>query len=94
MGIPGMIIGVPCFAVLYAFIRRHANKMLEKRGLPTETEKYLNVDYIEESNSFIPRNTEHKPKKFFKLGRRHKLPPSEFSNETDIQEEAGEQHRL
>ena len=87
MGVPGMIIGVPFFAVLYAFFRRHANRMLEKRGLPTETEKYLNVDYIEESNILIPRNVEQKSKKFFRIGRKKKKDDTQ-------NEEVGEQNKL
>lgn len=71
LGIPGMIIGVPLFAVLYAFMRRHTNKMLEKRGLPTQTEQYLNVDYIEES-AFIPRDMAKNQKSFFRLGKHRK----------------------
>lgn len=89
MGIPGMIIGVPFFAVLYAFIRRHTNKMLEKRGLPTQTEQYLNVDYIEES-AFIPRDMANNQKSFFRLGKHRKK--KNITDETTInsQKEAGE----
>ena len=66
MGIPGMIIGVPFFAVVYALIRRKTNKLLRKRGLPTETHLYQEVDYINENAVFIPKNTqEHST--FFKL---------------------------
>lgn len=65
MGIPGMIIGVPFFAVLYALVRRIANRLLKKRGLPQETEKYLDVDRIE-GNDFIMRDSTQK-KTFFKL---------------------------
>ena len=65
MGIPGMIIGVPFFAVLYAMTRRITNKMLSKKGLPLETYKYLDVDYIEENDNFIPR--EEKINSFFRL---------------------------
>lgn len=66
MGIPGMIIGVPFFAVLYAMIRRFANRLLEKRGLPTETTKYLDVDYIEDNHIFVTRTEKQKKKSFFK----------------------------
>ncbi|MDE7047760.1 MAG: AI-2E family transporter, partial [Lachnospiraceae bacterium] len=45
MGVFGMIIGVPLFAVFYAFLRRFANHLLRKRGLPVETKEYLNVEY-------------------------------------------------
>lgn len=90
MGISGMIIGVPLFAVLYAFIRRHTNKMLEKRGLPTQTEQYLNVDYIEES-AFIPRDMANNQKSFFRLGKHRKQ--KKIADETTVnnKKEAGEQ---
>lgn len=68
MGIPGMIIGVPFFAVIYAMIRRMTNKLLTKRGLPLETSRYLDVDYIQD-NVFIPMN-ETKNTTFFKLGKK------------------------
>ncbi|GFI15373.1 MAG: AI-2E family transporter [Lachnospiraceae bacterium] len=68
MGIPGMIIGVPFFAVIYAMIRRMTNKLLTKRGLPLETSRYLDVDYIQD-NVFIPMD-ETKNTTFFKLGKK------------------------
>lgn len=90
MGISGMIIGVPLFAVLYAFIRRHTNKMLEKRGLPTQTEQYLNVDYIEEA-VFIPRDTANSQKSFFRLGKHRKQKKTAGETTVDNKKEAGEQ---
>lgn len=72
MGIPGMIIGVPFFAVLYALGRRMINRMLKRKGLPQETSQYQNLDYIDENAVFIP-HTVDKKSTFFKLGRkRHK----------------------
>lgn len=68
MGIPGMIIGVPFFAVIYAMIRRMTNKLLTKRGLPLETSRYLDVDYIQD-NVFIPMD-ETKNTTFFNLGKK------------------------
>ena len=38
MGVPGMVIGVPTFAVIYALCRRWINRNLAKKKLPTETE--------------------------------------------------------
>lgn len=67
MGIPGMIIGVPFFAVLYAMIRRRTNKILQKRGLPTDTSEYLNVDYIGENDVFIPITEKNNQANFFSL---------------------------
>lgn len=92
MGVPGMIIGVPFFAVLYAFIRRRTNMMLERRGLPTQTEKYLNVDYIEETSTFIPRDSNN-PKSFFKLGKNRKHKNISNKNSLDNKTETGEQHK-
>lgn len=92
MGIPGMIIGVPFFAVLYAFIRRHTNKVLEKRGLPTQTEQYLNVDYIEEA-VFIPRDTANNQKSFFRLGKHRKQKKTAGETAVNNKKEAGEQQQ-
>ena len=66
MGIPGLIIGVPFFAVLYALARRIINRMLKRRGLPLETEKYKNVDYIDE-NAVLVLHPVDKKNTFFKL---------------------------
>ncbi len=46
-GVPGMIVGVPFFAVIYAMTKRYTERKLKKKGLPTESEKYLNVKKIE-----------------------------------------------
>lgn len=40
MGVPGMIIGVPTFAVIFAMIRRYINKRLTQKGLSTDREDY------------------------------------------------------
>lgn len=40
LGVFGMFLGVPTFAVLYAFIKENTEKKLEKKGLPTETDAY------------------------------------------------------
>ncbi len=39
-GVPGMIIGIPMFAVLYSIIREFINYRLEKRKLSTDAEDY------------------------------------------------------
>lgn len=67
MGIPGMIIGVPFFAVLYAMIKRMTNRMLKKKGLPRETSKYMNVDYIQDKDTFVQQSTDKKEKSIFSM---------------------------
>lgn len=66
MGIPGMIIGVPVFAVIYAMVRSIVNRQLEKKGLPVTSSIYQDTDHVE-NNELIPRYEDHRNKKFFKL---------------------------
>lgn len=47
-GVFGMIIGVPIFAVIYVGIRSGLNILLSKKEMPTELEKYRNLDYVDE----------------------------------------------
>lgn len=66
MGIPGMIIGVPVFAVIYAMVRSIINRQLEKKGLPVISSNYQNTDHVD-NNVLIPRKEDHRSKNFFKL---------------------------
>ena len=43
LGVFGMIVGVPIFAVIYAAIRSLLDAALRKKQLPTESSKYINV---------------------------------------------------
>lgn len=52
MGVPGMIIGVPTFAVFYNLIRRIVERALKKKDLPTETAPYLKVGSIDSEGDF------------------------------------------
>lgn len=51
-GIPGMVVGVPIFAVFYAGVRSMVNRQLQKKSLPTELSPYMTVGQIEESMAF------------------------------------------
>ena len=51
-GIPGMIIGVPTFAVIYAAIRAVINTALEKKELSPKTEEYIKLDYVDEDGIY------------------------------------------
>ncbi len=48
LGVFGMIVGVPIFAVIYAAIRAFINTKLDKKHLPKETNQYESVEYIDE----------------------------------------------
>lgn len=54
LGVPGMVIGVPTFAVIFAIIRRNINKRLTKKGLPIDRDDYANISGIDDNNRFIP----------------------------------------
>lgn len=47
-GILGMIVGVPIWAVIFAAGKSVLNRLLEKKNLPVEPEKYQNLDYVDE----------------------------------------------
>ena len=47
-----MIIGVPVFATFFYIIKKAAEAILRRRNLPTDTEEYVRVDYIDEDNQF------------------------------------------
>ncbi len=64
-GVPGMIIGVPFFAVIYAMTKRYTERKLKKKGLPTESNRYLNVKKIDGDVFILKNQNEHK--RFFKF---------------------------
>ena len=42
-GFVGMLVSVPVYALFYAFIRTVVSARLKRRGLPTQTEEYVNA---------------------------------------------------
>lgn len=52
-GFMGMIIGVPIFAVIYAFISGWLKVRLAKRRMPIETETYTDLAYVSEETDKI-----------------------------------------
>lgn len=46
-GVPGMVVGVPVFAVIYASIRSLVNASLAKKKMSQETENYIHLDYVD-----------------------------------------------
>lgn len=47
MGIPGMIIGVPLWAVMVAGVRHFRDHELRKKSMPTDEKMYENLQYID-----------------------------------------------
>lgn len=61
-GILGMAVGVPIFAVIYAFLKRKIKNTLLKKGLSTETKDYIFTKEIIDS-AHIPLDKEQKDKR-------------------------------
>lgn len=55
-GVPGMIVGVPVFAVIYAAVKSLVNMALSRRNMPIATEDYLTVGSVDEEgfHEYIP----------------------------------------
>lgn len=91
-GVFGMIIGVPTFAVMYAFVRKLTNRLLKKRGLPITTDKYMRLDMISSGNTFRElKSTENNKKesgKRFRLNRN--LDHSDDSDMDDAPDETSD----
>jgi predicted PurR-regulated permease PerM len=51
-GIPGMILGVPTFAVIYYICTMIVEHKLEKKQLPIETAAYTEMSYVNQSGRF------------------------------------------
>ena len=45
-GFPGIVLGAPVFAVIYAVIRTVVDYRLSKKGLPTDTRQYRDDDVV------------------------------------------------
>ena len=60
-GVPGMILGVPTFAVIYYIVGMLVNDKLKKKKLPISTEAYDEYSYVESDGTYI-----HADKNIFK----------------------------
>lgn len=60
-GVLGMLLGVPTFAVIYAYMRRKINGRLDEKGMPHATSTYINLETVGENQEIImyPPETHH-----------------------------------
>lgn len=64
MGVPGMVLGVPTFAVFYALLKHQTNHHLKQKGFSTDTEQYRTLDHIDEgTGSFYQKSDDEQQKK-------------------------------
>lgn len=47
MGVPGMILGVPVFAVFYTLLRRKVNNNLKQKGMPLDSAEYADLKRVD-----------------------------------------------
>lgn len=62
-GIPGMLIGVPLFAVVYYIIQMLINSRLEKKKLPSHSDYYDELSYVDDNGNYIHSQAENEDKK-------------------------------
>lgn len=80
-GIPGMIIGVPLFAVIYYVLRNMLNYMIKKKQLPLDSERYIFAEKLDvEQNKLM--NYQQEPKKA--------VPPKEHQRKIRLRQQNGE----
>lgn len=56
-GIVGMIVGVPTFAVIYYVVKMYIRQRLAQKKLPTDTECYSEMNYVDENGKFVSAET-------------------------------------
>lgn len=64
-GIPGMIVGVPVCAVIYAAVWKLLGHSLNKKKMPENTEDYYNIDCLDPKTKEpipMPKESEHRRK--------------------------------
>lgn len=65
MGVLGMFVGVPVFAVIYAIIRSLLSHHLTEKGLPDDTESYVDISGISPQGEMLQQEkvkSDHKKK--------------------------------
>ncbi len=90
-GLPGMIVGVPLFAVLFAAIKEYINRSLKHKKMPLNTSAYMNVssirkdgeEYIIEEESYKKPIKKKKQSITAKIGNKFFVKKSDNKDSTD-----------
>lgn len=77
-GVPGMIVGVPIFAVFFAAVKGLVNRSLRKKKLPIQSGVYLDMAYIDENGEVHKTEAESSSTRK-KLQEKHKKIAEGFS---------------
>lgn len=65
-GFMGLIIGIPLFAVIYSIFRARVGAKLESKGLPSDSNVYRKVAYVDENTGELITLYEHNEKQNIK----------------------------
>lgn len=57
-GLPGMIMGVPTFALIYYIVKMIIQQKLEHKRLPINTEEYTEKSYVDDNGVFVASEKE------------------------------------
>ena len=60
LGVPGMIIGVPTFAMIYYIAKLYISQRLDEKNLPKDTASYNDQNYVDNDGKFIMFEKEEK----------------------------------
>lgn len=92
-GVPGMILGAPCFACIYALVGTLCRMRLSKKKLPLDAAQYYDIDYIKPGTSTIV-TIDHEPVKkgtaIFSFDKHKKEEAQKRKEERDIIRKAEE----
>ncbi len=84
LGIFGMFLGVPTFAVIYAFIKEITEKNLDKKGLPTDTDAYYaDTDYLVITHAPPKHPANSSPLKKFFVHKKHPITSEELPPQSE-----------
>jgi predicted PurR-regulated permease PerM len=96
-GLAGWIIGVPLFAVLYAWVSHRTERKLIKKNLPTDTQKYMNCAYIEQGQihmfdgsadqKYVARKLDSPWTIFFRTDKKKEQKPAAAQQHTEIEQQ-------
>ena len=78
-GIPGMLFGVPTFAVIYYIVNMLVNSILKKKELPTDTECYGKNGYVDSEGIYIQKEKQEEIKEI-----QNDLPVKEILEQENI----------
>ncbi len=59
-GFPGMLMGVPTFAVVYYIVQMVINSRLERKKLPLSSAYYDEYSYVDDSGEYVPSKSQIK----------------------------------